>query len=126
MRRDLAHGDDLLGHPVERELVEHAVGAVGLDQALDRQKRRGQRRDPQRAGADPAEQPRVGADREWHQRCDQQEKGHWQPRRAGEGAAHVTEDQRADHQPSFSCANRPEAAGATRRAPRRRRRGAPG
>ena len=34
---------------VKRELVEHAVGAVGLDQPLDRQQRRGQRRDPQRA-----------------------------------------------------------------------------
>ena len=50
VRGDLGGGDALLGEAVKRELVEHAVGAVGLDQPLDRQQRRGQRGDPQRAG----------------------------------------------------------------------------
>ena len=45
---DLGRADRLLGTPRQRQLVEHAVGAVGLDQPLDRQQRRGQRRDPQR------------------------------------------------------------------------------
>ena len=64
MSGDLGERDALLGEPVKRELVEHAVGAVGLDQPLDRQQRRGQRGDPQSAGADPRQQSRVGPDRE--------------------------------------------------------------
>ena len=36
----------LLGRAVKRELIEHAVGAVGLDQPFDRQQRGGQRGDP--------------------------------------------------------------------------------
>ena len=83
MGDDLGHGDALLGDAVQRELVEHAVGAVGLDQPLDRQQRRGQRGDPQGAGADPRQQPRVGPDRERHQRHHQQEEGDRQPGRAG-------------------------------------------
>ena len=77
--RILARADGLLGEAAQRELVEHAVGAVGLDQPLDRQQGGGQRGDPQRPAADAGEQAGVGADGERHDRRDQQEEGDRQP-----------------------------------------------
>ena len=79
MGDDLGDGDALFGKAVKRELVEHAVGAIGLDQTLDRQQRGGQRGDPQSAGTDAREQPGIGPDRERDQGRDQQEEGDRQP-----------------------------------------------
>ena len=71
MAGDLGDGDAFLGGAAQAQLVEDAVGPVRLDQPLDRQQRRGQRRDPQGAAADPLQEAGIGADRERHQRRDQ-------------------------------------------------------
>ena len=76
---DFGPGDGFLGEAAQRELIEHAVGAVRLDQALDRQQGGGQSGDPQRPAADASEQAGVGADGERHDRRDEQEEGDRQP-----------------------------------------------
>ena len=106
--------------PRSEQLVEHAVGAVGLNQPFDRQQRRGQCGDPQGAGADPRKQARIGPDRERQQRRDQQEEGDRKPGRAAKPAANIARDQRADQWPSSSLRHSPASGCARRRAPRRR------
>ena len=107
MAGDLGRGDAFVGDPVQRQLVEHAVGAVGLDQPLDRQQRRGQRRHPQHPGADAGEQAGVGTDRERHKDRDEKEEGGREPRLPGERAAHFASEQAADHAASSSLCQSP-------------------
>jgi hypothetical protein len=104
---DLGCSDALVGEAVERELVKHSLGSVRLDQALDREERGGQRRDPQYAFADARQQPGIGADRERDQRGDEQEKGDRKPGRAADSPARVASDERGDHAPSSSVRQAP-------------------
>ena len=107
---DLGRGDRFLGEAAQRELVEHAVGAVGLDQPLDRQQGGGQRGDPQRAAADAGEQAGVGADGKRHDRRDQQKEGDRQPGGPGERMANFAGDERAHHGASSSRRQSPASA----------------
>ena len=111
--------------PRKRELVEHAVGPVRLDQPVDRQQRRGQRRHPQGAAADPREQRRVRArPRTGTGSRPAGRRSTGSHAAAGQPAAQLAE--RSARRSSPSASSLPvagRAAGARRRGPRRRPRG---
>jgi len=83
VRGNLGRGDAFFRDPANGELIEHAVGAVRLDQTLDGEKRGGERGDPQRARPDARKQRCVRSDRKRHQGRNQEEEGDRKPCRAG-------------------------------------------
>ena len=111
MSDDLRGGDAFLRQTADEQLVEHAIGAVGFDQPLDREQSAAVSAAIHKApGPIAREQPRIGPDRERHQGRDQQEEGDRQPRRAAEAAANVACDERRDHVPSSSMRHSPGSA----------------
>ena len=122
MAEDLGGADRFLAGAGHRQLVEHAVGAVRLDQPLDRQQGGGERRDPQDAAADPRQQPGVGPDGERRQGGDQQEEDGRQPGRAVQAPGGLRGGSgRRSRARAPAGANRAQAAGGWRPARRRRR-----
>jgi hypothetical protein len=94
---DLRCGDALVGDAADEELVEHSVGPVRLDQALDGKERGGKSRNPQHPGGNSLEQPRVRPDGERDQRRNQQEEGRRKPGRPGKATARLPKDKAGNH-----------------------------
>ena len=67
MTGDFGGRNALIRNAADGELVEHAVGAVRLDQPFDRKQCRGQRCNPEHAPTDPGEEAHVRPDRKRHQ-----------------------------------------------------------
>jgi hypothetical protein len=106
---ELGESDAFLADAAQGELVEHAVGAVRLDQPLDRKQSGKQSGHPKRAGAGPRQQRPVRPDREREQRSDEQEEkdrqqraaaGRRQPKLARDQGDHPSATSRASAIPS--------------------------
>ena len=96
MAGELCERHRLLADAAQRELVEHAGGAVRLDQPVDREQGGEQGRHPQSAAAGAGEERGVRTDGEGEERRDEQKEEQRQgAASAGRGKAQLAEQEEA-------------------------------
>ena len=94
MRRAFCDHQKFKRQRSKREQVKAAILVIGLENSVERYQRGQQGCDPNDAGADPAQDPRLGSDTEREQDDRQHEEGDCQHNRAAlaQGQADVASD----------------------------------